>query len=264
MAVDLVTLAEDLSAETIELERLLVPLGADGWAALTPAPGWRVHDQISHLAYFDDASRLATVEPDQFRVQLEVARTDPEGITERVRQQYAGLAPAELLQWFRSARVAMLRAFGDAGPSARVPWFGPDMSVASLCTARIMETWAHGQDVADALGTTRAPTRALRQVAYLGVRTLPNSFIARGRDVPDRPVFVELDAPGGERWSWGEATAADRVAGDAIEFCLVVTQRRNLSDTALRITGPVAKEWMTIAQAFAGPPGEGRAPVNVK
>jgi Mycothiol maleylpyruvate isomerase N-terminal domain len=41
---------------------------------------------------------------------------------------------------------------------------------------------------------------------------------------------------------------------------LLVTQRRHLADAGLDIQGAAAAEWMAIAQAFAGPPGAGRAP----
>src|SRR5262249_22050911 len=157
-------------------------------------------------------------------------RAAPDGITESVAARYRTLDAVALHAWFRAARAAMIDALIALDPSTRVPWYGPDMSVASSLTARIMETWAHGQDVADALGATRTPTPALRQVAHLGVRTLPNSFLARGLDVPDVPVFVALHAPSGETWTWGDETAADRVTGDAIAFCLVVTQRRHLDD----------------------------------
>ncbi len=154
----------------------------------------------------------------------------------------------------------MLRELLSLDPSTRVPWYGPDMSIASSLTARIMETWAHGQDVADALGATRATTPALRHVAHIGVRTLANSFVTRGFEVPDAPVYVALTSPDGECWTWGDAGAADRVEGDAVEFCLVVTQRRHVADTNLAVHGPVATQWMQIAQAFAGPPGAGRPP----
>jgi uncharacterized protein (TIGR03084 family) len=141
-----------------------------------------------------------------------------------------------------------------------VPWFGMHMSAASSLTARLMETWAHGQDIADALGTRREPTNRLRHVAHLGVAARPFSFANRGRPLPAQPVRVELLSPGRDMWLWGPPEAADRVTGSALDFCLAVTQRRHLDDTSLLISGPVATEWMSIAQAFAGPPGPGRRP----
>ena len=261
MPVDVKQLADDLDAETRELDRLLDPLAPADWERPTPAVGWAIRDQISHLAFFDEAATTAAIDPERFRAELVAARAAPEGITESVAARYRTLDADALHAWFRAARAAMIDALIALDPSTRVPWYGPDMSVASSLTARIMETWAHGQDVADALGATRTPTPALRQVAHLGVRTLPNSFLARGLDVPDVPVFVALHAPSGETWTWGDETAADRVTGDAIAFCLVVTQRRHLDDGGLTISGPVAVHWMRIAQAFAGPPGEGRSPL---
>jgi uncharacterized protein (TIGR03084 family) len=121
-----------------------------------------------------------------------------------------------------------------------------------------METWAHGQDVFDALGAEHAVTPALRHVAYLGFRTIGFSFVNRGLEAPDVTVAVDLVAPDGSTWSFGDPDAVDRVTGPALDFALVVTQRRNLADTALVVVGPVAAQWMGIAQAFAGPPGPGR------
>jgi uncharacterized protein (TIGR03084 family) len=136
-----------------------------------------------------------------------------------------------------------------------VPWYGPDMTLASSITARIMETWAHGQDVADTLGVTRTPTERLRHVAFLGWRAVGNSFRARGRAVPTEAVRVEAG-----QWTFGPAEATNVVRGPALDLCLVVTQRRHVADTALVAEGPVAAEWLSIAQAFAGPPGAGRSP----
>lgn len=134
------------------------------------------------------------------------------------------------------------------------------MSALSSVTARLMETWAHGQDVADALGVLREPTDRLRHVAHLGVQTFGFTFRNNGREVPQVPVRVELLAPSGASWTWGPEDAADRVTGSALGFCLVATQRRHVDDTDVTTTGPVAAEWVAIAQTFANTPGPGRAP----
>ena len=167
---------------------------------------------------------------------------------------------AEVLAWWRAARRTLLDAFDRLDASARVPWYGPAMSAPSFVTARLMETWAHGQDVFDGLGLDRPASARLRHIAHLGVRALPNSYRANRLPVPDDPVRVVLSGPDGEEWTWGEDGVENVVRGAALDFCLVVTRRRHRDDTALEASGPVANEWLTIAQAFAGPPGSGRRP----
>jgi uncharacterized protein (TIGR03084 family) len=253
-------LCDDLTAETAVLESLVEPLDAEGWLTPTPSEGWSVLDQVGHLAYFDEAATISATDADRFREWREEAMADENGVTETAAAKYRALAGEDVLKEFRTARAALLDVFRTIDPALRVPWYGPDMAAASSLTARIMETWAHGQDVVDALGVTRPQTAALRHVAHIGVRAFPNSFLANGLDVPDAPVFVELTGPDGDTWTWGPPDAADAVRGPAVDFCLVVTRRRHVDDTAVRATGAVAESWMPIAQAFAGPPGSGRRP----
>jgi uncharacterized protein (TIGR03084 family) len=136
------------------------------------------------------------------------------------------------------------------------------MSAASSLTARLMETWAHTQDIADALGVTREPTGRLSHVAHIGIGARAYSYAVRGQPVPDTPVRVELTAPDGTLWTWGPDDATDRITGTALDFCLLVTQRRHRDDLALVVAGPAAGQWVAIAQAFAGPPGPGRPPTR--
>ncbi len=253
-------LLDDLAAETRELEQLLVFLTDEQWRTPTPADGWTIADQVSHLAYFDEAATLSITDADAFREAAEPDLADVDAFTARVAAENRGRTGSELLAWFHHRRAVLTEVMRQVEPSMRVPWYGLEMSAASSLTARIMETWAHGQDVADALGRSRTPTPALRHVAHLGVRALPNSYRARRLPVPELDVYVALDGPTGEPWVWGPETAINRVAGPALDFCLVVTQRRHVDDTALTTHGDVAREWMTIAQAFAGPPGSGRQP----
>ena len=167
----------------------------------------------------------------------------------------------EVLAWWREPREATLAGLRSHGPRDRVPWVAGPMSAMSFATARLMETWAHGQDVFDALGVERAPTDRLHHVAELGVRTRPYAYAVRGLELPDGEVRVELTGPDGAAWTWGESSA-DVVRGPAVDFCLVVTQRRNPADTALQVSGPLASEWIPIAQAFAGPPTDTRPAVR--
>ena len=255
-------LLADLAAETAELDQVLAGLGAADWERPTPAAGWAVRDQVSHLAYFDEAAALAVTDPDRFHAEAAALVALSERFPDYVATRYRDLPAPELLSWFHGARDGLIAVFRAADPAVRLPWYGPAMSPASSATARIMETWAHGQDVTDTFSITRQPTARLRHVAHLGVRTFGHSFTLRGRPVPEAPVRVELGAPDGGTWTWGPAGAADTVRGPALDFCLVVTQRRNRADTALRTEGPVAAEWLSIAQAFAGAPGPGRPPAG--
>ncbi|WP_327091029.1 TIGR03084 family metal-binding protein [Nonomuraea sp. NBC_01738] len=250
-------LTADLRAETEALERVLGGLTDEQWELATPADGWAVRDQVSHLAWFDDAAALAVREPAAFRAQTLLVG---EGTVDDIAAESRGMSVPDLRAWFERAREGSLVAFAGLQGKERLPWYGPDMSAVSFVTARLMETWAHGQDVADAAGVTREPTARLRHVAQIGVRALPYSFLVNGLEVPREPVRVELELPDGTPWSAGPEGAADVVRGSVLGFCLAVTQRAHLADTDLRVEGQVARAWMAIAQAFAGPPGKGRAP----
>jgi uncharacterized protein (TIGR03084 family) len=260
MPVEMGPLLEDLSAETDLLLERLNGAGEGVWDRPTPAPGWTVRDQLTHLAYFDDAAVLAAVNPGAFNAGKEEALRDVEAFTASVAHEYSSLTGEEVVEWFTRARAELASTYSRLDGASRVSWYGPDMSPASAVTARLMETWAHGQDIMDSMGQHRSRSPGLRHVAHLGVRTLPNSFRARALPVPDSPVRVELAAAGGQLWQWGPAGVPDTVRGPALDFCLVVTQRRHIEDTRLATTGPVASMWMSIAQAFAGPPGAGRRP----
>lgn len=253
----------DLEAEQAELDSIVAPIMTPEWDKPTPADGWSVRDQIGHLAYFDEVAAEAVLDRDGFGRRLELFRQAfLEGRDPMAAHLGRGrsLAAGEVLAWWRDARHKEIAAFTTLSGAERVPWFGPPMGAVSFVTARLMETWAHGQDVADALGIARVPTSRLRHVAHLGARTLRNSFTVRGEEVPADEVRVELVAPSGEVWTWGPEGAEEHVSGDALDFCLVVTQRRHVADTTLDVRGDAARAWMEIAQAFAGPPGPGRAP----
>jgi uncharacterized protein (TIGR03084 family) len=260
MAVDIASLCSCLGEETATLRATLDGLDESGWNTATPAEGWSIKDQVGHLAFFDTAVTTAVTDPDRFIADRNDAMKGVERFIDTVAAANRSRSGADTYARFTSARAAMVAAFETADPSQRVPWYGPEMSLASAVTARIMETWAHGQDIFDALAVPHPVTPALRQVAHIGVRALPNSFVTRSLDVPTDPVRVELAAPDGEVWTWGPDDATNRVEGPAEDFCLVVTQRRHLDDTRLVATGDVAQQWLMIAQAFAGPPGPGRHP----
>ena len=254
MPVDTTALLADLRAESDVTESLLAPLGPADWDRPTPAQGWSIRDQVTHLAYFDQAATLALLDPERFQIEAADVIAIGAAFPDQIAEGYRRMPAADALIWFGSARATLLEAFAAADPAQRVPWYGPPMSLATSITARLMETWAHSQDIADALGVTRPATSRLRHIAHLGVTTMAFTHILHGLPAPDAPIRVELAGPDGHRWTWGTDDAADQVAGSALDFCLVVTQRRAPADTGLRVTGDAARTWLAIAQAFAGQP----------
>jgi uncharacterized protein (TIGR03084 family) len=257
---DMSSLCSDLRAEHDVLDSLVASLDSSVWETPTPSEPWTIRDQISHLAYFDDRALFAATDPDGFRAwregaMKELMRSDGDPADIALGRS---MHPTELLEHWRRARAQLVAALEVLDPKHRVPWFGPDMAAASKVTARLMETWAHGQDVADALGISREPTDRLKHVCHIGVRALPFAYSVRQMEVPTEPIRVEVTSPSGELWTWGPEDAANVVRGSALDFALLVTQRRHRDDTDVVAIGPVADEWLSIAQAFAGPPGPGR------
>jgi uncharacterized protein (TIGR03084 family) len=258
MATQLQPLLDDVRAEQQDLRSILEGADLD---TPTPAEGWDVRDAVAHLAGTDHEATIAATDPDAFVAALAEVAKDIEGFLTGQLTAVRGLSKHDLLERWQAGFDRMLEAFATVPAGTKVPWYGPPMSPASFATARLMEYWAHGQDVADALGVRRTPTARLRHICHLGVRTRGFSYVARGRTAPDAPVTVELAAPDGSTWSFGDAGADERVTGPAEHFCLLVTQRRHRADTALQATGAHAAEWLDIAQCFAGPPGPGREPL---
>lgn len=258
MAPRLDDLLADLADEHRDLDAVVSQLSESTWRAPTLAEGWSIADQISHLAFFDERAAMAMTDPDGFTRDFEqMVAEGRDASVDRARS----LAPAALLADWRVARSALVAAARDADPAARVPWYGPAMSLRSCVTARLMETWAHGQDVVDALGVDRPGTTRLRHVAHIAVGARAYALMVNRLTPDDRAVFVELTSPEGDVWAWGSPDAAGgSVRGSALEFCLVAIQRRHLRDTTLRVEGESAITWMSVVQAFAGPAGRGREP----
>lgn len=251
-------IVDDLRDESDALDALVSPLSAQQWAQPTPAPGWTIAHQIAHLLWTDRVALTSITDEAAFGRLLSAAMANPTGMVDDAAEELATTPPAQLLADWRATRTGLHEALRTVPDGRKLLWFGPPMSAASMATARLMETWAHGLDVADALGVEVKPSARLRSIAHLGVRTRDYAFTVHGLTPPAEPFRVELTVPDGSVWSWGPEDAAQRVSGSALDFCYLVTQRRPRAVLDVIARGPDAQRWLEIAQAFAGPPGSGR------
>lgn len=257
---NLAAVLADLRSETRHLESVLKPLTADQWRIPTPAVGWDVTHQLAHLEAGDYAVLLSLREPAAFQEFLAAAAVDPIGVIERQTAESARRPPAQILERWHAQRAELIDALTELPPGQKILWFGPPMSAMSMATARLMETWAHGRDVRDALGVVAPPSPGLHHIAHLGYRTRDFAFVINQLPPPQEPFRVEVTTPDGRIWAWGPEDARQRVTGSVEDFCLLVTQRAHRDDLDVTASGTDAQRWLGIAQAFAGPPGVGRKP----
>ena len=254
--------AIDFRDESQALYELMAPLDDVAFTTGTQFKQWTFDDVIGHLHFWNRAAELSLTDEAAFGALLAgvMKSIAGGGIRAFERDHLGGLAGKALLREWHGSAENMSERFIAADPQARVKWAGPDMSVRSSITARLMETWAHGQAVYDALGVERRDTDRIRNIAHLGVNTFGWTFRNRKLEVAAKVPYVRLIAPSGATWEWNEPGSEDRVEGSATEFCQVVTQARNVADTGLEVRGDIARRWMSIAQCFAGPPEDPPAP----
>lgn len=255
-------LAADLLAEYHSLADLCETLTPGQWRTPTAFYGWTPWDEIAHLLYFDETALQAVNDATRFEADKEALNRElatGQEISAITRHVHGHLDGPALLNVWRQRHEALAAVLSGMDPKARLPWYGPTMSARSFATARLMETWAHGQDIWDMLGRPRPPGPGLRHITHLGVTTYGWTFVNRKLPVPQPAPYVDLQAPDGSRWTWGELSDPDYVRGPALDFALLVTQRRNRADTRLDWTGDAADQWTRLAQCFAGDPADGPA-----
>ncbi len=245
--------AADFGAESKALAEAIGRLGPDDWVRPTQFKGWTPNDILVHLHFWNRAQDLALTDPEGFRADLaEVVAAVEQGQGRAAENAVVAERGRALLDLWAGYAEDMAARWEAVDPKARVPWVGPDMSARSAMTARQMETWAHGLAIHDLMGWERAETDRIGNIVHLGVAAFEWSFRVQGLAVPAARPYLRLTAPSGAVWEYGEA-GGDRIEGPAADFARVVTQTRNVADTALRVEGPVAELWMARAQCFAGP-----------
>jgi uncharacterized protein (TIGR03084 family) len=250
--------AADFLDECEALHQLLHALDDAAFDRQTLFKGWTFNNILRHLHVWNIAAGLSLTDETAFTDMMRaLLRSGGAMQFIKLEEEFLqGLSGQALLAgWIDHSRAIAVN-FGNADPKRRLKWVGPDMSALSSISARLMETWAHAQAIYDALGIERHNTDRIGNIARLGVNTYRWTFKNRGRDIPQPMPHVRLTAPSGAIWNYGETSEAEFITGDAVQFCQVVTQTRNIADTTLAVFGPNANAWMAIAQCFAGAPND--------
>lgn len=256
-------IALDLLAEYRELAALCGTLTPAQWRTPSAFYGWTPWDEIAHLCYFDETALQSVHEPKRFAfeaVKLNVRVGGGEEFSAIQRAAFGHLDGPALLALWQARHEALAHELAALDPKVRLAWYGPPMSARSFASARLMEAWAHGQDVWDVARRRRPATARLKHIAHLGFTTFGWTFANRRLPVPQIVPYLALQSPDVGTWQWGDAGSAHRVSGTAEDFCLLVTQRRHVDDTALQYTDGPVSDWLHMAQCFAGPPADGPEP----
>ena len=254
------TVYEDLTADADDVDALVSDLSPAQWAAQTPAPGWTVKHQIAHLSFVFQLAELSATDPEAFAAHAADAKRDFQGAVDAALAEYLKLPTEALLERWRQLRDTAPKALAAVPPQSTVPWLATPLPPSVLAAAGMLELFAHGQDIADALGRTRVRTDRVGHIAWFGVRTRDFGYHAHGLTPPAEEFRVELTGPSGVVWNFGPEDATQRVSGPAVHFALLVSRRRHRDDLALTAQGEEADRWLDIAQAYRGPAGAGRRP----
>lgn len=249
----------DLWAESMQIDDLLVGLDDSQWTLPTPAPTWTIADQVAHLSFIFRLAGTAASAPETFQMMVAEAQNDFDGAVNAALADFKADPKTQLRRWEteRSTAVDALRAV----PAGQVvPWLVNPLPPTILACAGIMESFAHGQDIADALGVFPERTDRLIHLVGFAILTRDFGYEARGLTPPETEFRYEITAPSGVAWEFGPADSPERITGPAVDFCLLVTRRRHRADLAVTASGSEANHWLDIAQAYRGPAGAGRKP----
>ena len=239
----------ELEAEQDDLDAVLDGLRSEQWLQPTPAEGWNIRDQVSHLA---DTNEICidtiTGGPrplNEFAKQF----STPESFTESGCERGRHMEPDAVLRWWRTSSEDMRNVLAGLDARARVPW-GLGMSARMMVTARLMEHWAHGLDIRAAIGLGPNPTRRLRSIALLVLKAVPYAFTFAERRPPPGSLRAELTYEG-DVWRLGPDDADNVITGDALEFCILGVQRTSREKTVtLKASGDLADAALDNLRAF--------------
>ena len=248
----------DLVAEQQALDQFLQRINERQWNLPTSAPGWSIKDTVSHLAHAEQFAAQVLAEGESVVADLGMDNIDKwteVGVKEGREKRYQ-----QVIEWWRNSRADVVDALSRIEGNVRVPWISGDMSARAFATLRLMETWAHGLDIKDAMDglltfdeeeeDPTADTPRIRHVAWLAHRMLPYAFAEAGEEFPETGIRLELMGPSYSRWVYGPEDAADVIKGLAGEWCRIAVHRLDSTATSLKTEGDNAETAIKVVRAY--------------
>lgn len=236
----------DLVAEQQFLDQSLQRIPIKHWDRTTPAGKWTVRDTISHLADFAEVAADALIKGD--RVKEWQTASDLDALRQRAVARGRQMRPQDVIEWWRGGRAKVIEPLSHMSEDDRVEWIQGTMSAKTFATFRLMETWAHGLDIYQALDIEVEDTARIRHVCWLGWKTLPYAFKEAGLDYT--PIRVEVIGPGYAKWVYGPDDTEDVIKGSASEWARIVVRRALPKKVRLKVTGDTAQRAIEVAQAY--------------
>jgi uncharacterized protein (TIGR03084 family) len=211
--------ANDFFEESVQLASILGRLPDAEFAQPTLFKGWTIDNIIRHLHVWNIAADLSLINETAFTDLMgQMAAGVRGGRLPDFEAAYLGnISGQELREAWTETYKNVAQHFGDADPKSRLKWVGPEMSVISSITARLMETWSHAQAIYDVLGVERIDTDRIGNIVRLGVNTYGFTWKNRRMEPPGPMPRLHLTAPSGAVWEYGEGE--DFITGSATEFC---------------------------------------------
>ena len=247
--------AEDFYEESNDIHYILKNISEDKLNTRTQFKSWSFTDIIRHLHVWNIAaykSLQGEKEWVKFNSELQLFFKNGQKLSDFERNFTDNINGKELIDKWQNTFKEVSKMFRKEDSKKRVKWVGPDMSVISSISARHMETWAHSQAIYDSLGKIRENKDRILNIVIIGNNTFNWSYKVNKKKTPSVIPFLKLESPSGKQWRFNNPASSDVIEGKAEEFCQVVTQVRNIEDVSLKTKGNIAKEWMSIAQCFAG------------
>lgn len=244
-----------LDDQQVELHELITPVDDAAWAKPSRCDGWSVSDVVLHIAQTNEmAIGSLTDRFDEVLISLTEGLPPSDNVDDgaglMVEHQRGGSAQSVYDRWKASVDT-MMAAYWDADPHKRVKWVAGTLSVHTLASTRLAETWIHTNDAAFGLGVTLAPSTRLMYIARLAWRTLPYAFLRAGKELQG-PVEFNLVGTNGQPWVFApDEPAQTIVRGSAVELCEVAAQRAKAPDTSLTAEGPDASDVLDLVRTFA-------------